>query len=532
MQILSTSRLCLAASFLALSVGISGPAFADEAATLKNLQEQINALQKQLAELQAAQAKSAKAASSEKAEASTASTQAAASKDSLRGVIRAKTGVDLTLGGNIDAATFYRSKNQSADVGSNFNTMIPFNNAANAHQGEYRGSARSSKLSLKATGNPDADTKLTGYFEIDFQSAGSTSTQTQTNSYVPRMRQGFLSYEDSAEGFQLLGGQTWSLLTMNTQGIDAFKQSIPPVLDSGYLPGFNFTRAPQLRIVKDFMDKKLAVGLSVESPQAVTGGICTSTSAMSNNPSAGSSACTGFDTSYRVSNAGYTGNLQGNITTDVAPDIIVKVAYDPGWGHYEAFGITRFFHGMVGSNYHNNYYVGSGVGAGALLPVVAKKLDVQANVMVGQGVGRYGAAQLPDFSISPNGSLKPLSQYTAMLGLVAHPTPVLDTFLYAGLEQTFRHSANGVTNNAYGYGNFGVDNSGCNTVGGTCYAQTSSVWQITPGAWYSFYDGEYGKMKAGVQYSWTRRNAFSDSNGIAPHGIENIAMFMLRFQPF
>src|SRR6267142_638460 len=32
-----------------------------------------------------------------------------------------------------------------------------------------------------------------------------------------------------------------------------------------------------------------------------------------------------------------------NVTTDQAPDVIEKVAFDPGWGHYEIFGLQRWF---------------------------------------------------------------------------------------------------------------------------------------------------------------------------------------------
>src|SRR5262249_9718096 len=30
-----------------------------------------------------------------------------------------------------------------------------------------------------------------------------------------------------------------------------------------------------------------------------------------------------------------------NVTPDQAPDIIEKVAFDPGWGHYEIYGLQR-----------------------------------------------------------------------------------------------------------------------------------------------------------------------------------------------
>ncbi len=527
------ARLCMAVSVVALTLGGVVPAKAEDAATLKALQEQINALQKQLTILQAAQAKSEKAAVVRAAAPVPVASAAGEAKGSdLHGVIKAKTGVDLTLGGFIDVTGVFRTKNESADVTSNLNTMIPFNNAANAHENEFRASARTTRLSLLATGNPDADTKLTGYVEVDFLGSGSNSTTTQTSGYVPRLRHAFGEYENNAWGLHLLGGQSWSLVTMSKVGMNPLDGNIPNVVDSAYIPGFNFTRAPQIRVMKDFDDKRLWVGISAEAPQAEANGVCVSSSPLGNSPSTATDACTGFPSTTQITSTGYTAGYAGSQSTDIAPDIIGKVSYDAGWAHVEAFGVMRFFHNMVGTNAHNNYYVSGGGGAAAIVPIIPKKLSVQANFMAGQGIGRYSAAQLPDFSVTPTGSLKPLEEYTAMFGIVGKPTPSTDAYLYAGLEQVFRHSVNGQTKNVYGYGNFGVDNTGCNTIGGSCYAQTSSVWQISPGVWQRIYGGNYGKLQVGLQHSWTRRNAFSDSSGVNPHAIENITMVSFRYAPF
>ena len=48
------------------------------------------------------------------------------------------------------------------------------------------------------------------------------------------------------------------------------------------------------------------------------------------------------------SNPGGSGFSSGtNYSDDVAPDIIGKVAWDPGYGHYEAYGLMRFLHDRV-----------------------------------------------------------------------------------------------------------------------------------------------------------------------------------------
>jgi hypothetical protein len=124
------------------------------------------------------------------------------------------------------------------------------------------------------------------------------------------------------------------------------------------------------------------------------------------------------------------------VTTDQAPDIIEKLALDPGWGHYEIFGIQRFFTDntltcfqgpcvagstvMTGAAATKTSF-GAGVGGSVLLPLIPKHLELTGSILYGRGIGRYGAGQLPDATIAPDGSLTPLTGLTAMVGLVGHP---------------------------------------------------------------------------------------------------------------
>ncbi len=440
----------------------------------------------------------------------------------FQGAYILKPGLTANLGGFLEFDSIYRSKNESADVASNFNTVIPFNNSANAHQSEFRETARASRLIGQVGGNPSADTSVTGYLETDFAGAASTSTSNETNSYVPRLRQAFLTYDDRDWGTHLLAGQAWSLATMTTKGLVPLTENVPMTIDPAYVVGFTYTRNPQLRVSQDFDDKKIWLGISAESPQAVTTGLaCTA--------NASSGTCAGYNSTYAVTNAGNTSSFANPLSTDTAPDLIAKAAFDPGWGHYEAFSMMRFFHDSVDTYAHNNVVVGGGGGVGTILPLIPKMLDAQGQFMIGDGIGRYGPSQMPDYAIMPNGALKPISEYMFMTGLVGHPDPTWDLYLYGGEEKAFRQST---SNLAYGYGDFLLTNSGCNTIGGSCSAQTTSVWQITPGFWKRIYEGNYGKFMAGLQDSITRRNAFSDAHGTEPHSYEEIAMFSLRYYPF
>ena len=95
-------------------------------------------------------------------------------------------------------------------------------------------------------------------------------------------------------------------------------------------------------------------------------------------------------------------NSTVNYSTDIAPDVILKMAIDPGFGHYEVFSLTRFLHDRapsapgVLSSEGNHTTVAESVGGGLILPIWRRWLDLHANALIGHGNGRYGSAQLGD----------------------------------------------------------------------------------------------------------------------------------------
>lgn len=96
--------------------------------------------------------------------------------------------VAVTLGGYVDVAAIYRSRNQSLDNASDFGNGIVYPQAVNYHEGEFRMSGRSSRLSILAQDNVSAVTNLAAYYEMDFVSAGASSNARETNSYTLRIR--------------------------------------------------------------------------------------------------------------------------------------------------------------------------------------------------------------------------------------------------------------------------------------------------------------------------------------------------------
>ncbi len=421
-------------------------------------------------------------------------------------------GIDLTIGGYIEAASIYRTRNETADISSNFNTAIPFPNSPNYHLSELRFSAHQTRLTLLGQGKVDPDTALAAYFESDFQSAATTSNSIESNSYTPRLRQAYATLDRSDLGLHLLGGQTYSLLTLFKEDMTPRQEDIPLTIDGQYVVGFTWTRNPQFRVVQD-LDKSASVGFSLESPQAL----------IFNGPNAPLVPTT-------VSNPG--GNLLNPLaqySTDIAPDMVAKLAVEPGWGHYELYGIGRTFRSRAA--FANRTIWGGGGGAGAILPLIPKQLDLQADFLYGDGIGRYGASQLPDIAIRPNGILAPIPELQALVGLVGHPTDALDLYVYSGLEQAWQTSFTANGSLPFGYGNPLYNNSGCLHEGSTVCAQnTSRVWQVSGGAWYSLYKGSYGTLRIGAQGSYTRRNIFKGIGG-SPSTDEGMFFTSLRYYP-
>ena len=428
----------------------------------------------------------------------------------------------VTLGGFVALEDVLRSRNETADIASNFNTGLPLRQSQAAHESEFRFTARQSRVSLLVQDDPTPAIHLAGYLEADFQGSAPTSNSLESDSYVPRLRQYYATFDDKASGWHVLAGQAWSLVTLDKAGITPRQEDIPLTIDAQYVPGFNWTRQPQLRVAKDLDDHRLWLAASLENPQA-------------NYYVGPNGAGTAGGATTNSSNPGGSGFFSGTTySADVAPDVIVKAAFDPGWGHYEAYGIARLLQSrvsVVGSG-HNDVTLAGGGGLGLIVPLIPKALDFRASGLAGYGIGRYASGQLPDATLSATGAPEPLPEVTALIGLEGHPAKEFDLYGYIGTEQIARRSFTSA-GKPYGYGNALYGNAGCGIElsTATCVANTSGITQGTLGGWWRFYHGGFGTVQAGVQYSYTRRDIFQGIGGHAGTD-ENTVLTSLRFSPF
>jgi len=463
-------------------------------------------------------------------------------------------GITITPGGFLAAEFVRRSRALGADINTPFNSVAMPGATANTLS-EFFGSGRQSRISMLAEGRLKS-AKLSGYVEADFLSAGVTSNNNESNSYTLRQRQawGQAAFDN---GFTFTGGQMWSLVTETKHGMDNRSEALPMTIDPQYTVGFSWARQYGLRVTKSF-GNKVWFGFAMENPQAT---ITTHTNAL--NWVIGSLGASGG--LYNAFNANYSFNP--------SPDLIAKVAFEPGFGHYEVFGIysrfrdrafpcvENFASAACGTGLSaaspalafNNSRNGGGIGANARWSFAKKRLDFGVHFLGGDGVGRYGSGGLADASVHADGTLDPIHSYQG-LGTLEWHGPKLDLYANAGAEYAGRAADyDPFLGKSVGYGAPGFDNSGCFTetvptapVSGTgqsggflpgglshCTADTRVLQEATVGFWYRLYSGPKGKFQYGVQYSYLDRYAwsgkFSPTVSNQPHGLDGMVFTSFRY---
>ena len=74
-----------------------------------------------------------------------------------------------------------------------------------------------------------------------------------------------------------------------------------------------------------------------------------------------------------------------------------------------------------GRGHHQQGHEGRRRGVFGSLRQSSKFFDVAVQGMGGPGVGRYGAAQLGDVTVRPDGTLEPIKNYHGLISLETHP---------------------------------------------------------------------------------------------------------------
>ncbi len=480
------------------------------------MKEQIALQQQQIEQLQATLARQAAVLEALEGSVSSPPTRATLEQEGTEPLVAGTRIGDnrfsLQVGGFMEATAMVRSRNQNADVGETFGN-IPLDGTANAGLSSFRMSSRHSRLSLLARSNTGG-VKATGYFEGDFLGSSTSANEVESNDFPLRVRQYWGDLE-FMNGLSLTAGQTWTLLTTHQNGLKPLNEYLTLALSAQHVVGFNWARQTSFRVTKDFGNGVWAA-VAMENPETHTGGVVLpdGTFGFSSSPNAQVPGAT-FATSL-------TPGANG-ISTDLAPDIVGKAVFEPGWGHYEIKGIGRWFRGRMAERNHTAF--GGGIGGAAILPVT-KKLDFLVEGLAGPGIGRYAASVGPDVAVRPDGSVKPIWAVQAISGFDWKPTQRWQVYNYVGAEYYDRTAFGGST----GFGAPGLNLASCSSeAGGPCRGGNRSIWQIMPGFWYDFYRGEEGSLSLGMSYIHTRRSLWSGAGAAQPAGRENTLAASMRY---
>jgi uncharacterized coiled-coil protein SlyX len=319
-------------------------------------------------------------------------------------------GADFTPAGFMDMSTVWRSTTIGSGVATSF-AGVPMSNTAAGRIQEFRSSAANSRVALTITENPTKNLTVTGYLEGDFYGNQPTSLFVTSNANTFRMRHFWAS---AAKGkWEVLGGQTWTLLTPNRAGITPVSSNVFVTLgeDSNYMTGLIWGRPGQIRVTYH-ADKNWTIAAAVENPeQFVTTGVTLP-----------AFAATEVD----------NGSLSS--TPNVRPDITAKVAYDTQMSgkalHFELAGFSSQFRV---SPAQGKYFDAQGVGGDFDTSLeLAKNFRLIVTGFYSSGGGRFAVGLGPDLVVGPDGSISPVHSVAGIAGFEYAPNAKSQFFTYYG----------------------------------------------------------------------------------------------------
>jgi hypothetical protein len=428
---------------------------------------------------------------------------------------------ELTPLGFMDMTYFTRSTNVGSGIGTNF-AGAPNNTTPSGRLSETNFSAQNSRVGFRVDSTV-LGAKVLGYFETDFlfnNDAG--SYQITSNSAALRLRNYFVDVEKN--GFEVMGGQDWSLLTPNRKGLSPLPSDIfyTQNMDTNYQLGLVWTRAPQFRFIAHPNDN-VAFGVALENPQQYIGG--------------GSGA--GSVTLPSALNSALAPQFQaGGSATAVPnffPDLIFKVAFDGKPAdralHVEAAGLVRGFKDYVSITKApaipgSHTAVGYGGELNSNLELF-KGFRFIENAYFSDGGGRYIFGQAPDVIVRPDGSISPLHSYSTVDGFEAQVTKNSLLGLYYGgayiaRNVTFDPTASGSTLKKPVYAGYGFQ--------GSAYTNNRYIQELTFDWVQTLWKNpSYGSLSLINQYSYLWREPWYVASTGPKQAHSNLIYIDLRY---
>jgi hypothetical protein len=353
--------------------------------------------------------------------------------------------------------------------------------------------------------------KVLGYWESDFLGTQSTNAGVTSNSNSFRMR---LYFVDLRKGqWEILGGQSWSMMTPGRVGISPLPSDIfySQDMDTNYQVGIPWTRAPQFRVLYHPSDI-VTFGFALETAEQYGGG-----SSGGGAITLPSTLATPFtNTQIDLGAATFT-------PPNLTPDIQAKLAFDPKVNgnlmHIEFGGVLSTFKTYNPSTSESFTKTGGGGEANFNLELV-KNFHFIVNTFLSDGAGRYLFGQAPDLVILANGAPSPLHSESTTDGFeyTIHNTLL---FAYYGADYIGRDTVIDTTNKdaLVGYGYSKSANSQNRTIQEATFGFNQTFWK----------NPNYGALSLIFQYSYLFRNPWYLAAG-APRDAHNNLLFLdLRY---
>jgi hypothetical protein len=413
----------------------------------------------------------------------------------------------ITPIGFMDLTNTWRSSNSGTSLQTNFGS-IPYNNTLAGHLTEDKLSAANSRIGFRVDARLK-DTSILGYYEGDFVGGignAAFNTQVSSNSLLYRIR---LYWVDARKGnFEMLAGQSWSMMTPNRKQISAIPADLfySQVVDVNYMNGLTWGRIPGIRFLYH-AGEKTTIGVSLENAAQYFGG--SGGGGTPTLPAAFTSAIVP-ELDENVAN--------GVATPNVHPDVISKIAFDPSSrAHFEAVGVestVRLFNPVT-----QQHFTKAGVG-GSLNGnfEIVKNLRVVSNNFWSDGEGRYMFGVAPNFIVRADGSPSMIHSGSSVSGL-EYQRKNTQLYAYYGGVYISRNTALDTNGAPIGYGYAGSPNSQNRTIQEGTFGFTQTAWR----------DAKYGAMQWMMQYAYFVRNPWSVAPGAPKNAHQNAIWFNLRY---
>jgi hypothetical protein len=412
----------------------------------------------------------------------------------------------ITPIGFMDVTSVWRDKDAGSSIGANFGS-IPYNNVPAAHLSEFRISPQNSRLGFRVDGDWKG-AHFIAYNELDFLgTSGANNLGISNGAFVPRLRLFWIDVRKNK--WEVLAGQSWSMLTPNRKGISALPADLfySQVIDVNYMAGLPWARSAGARVLYH-PNKSVTLGFSLESPDQYIGG------------SGGGPVIALPAALTTLGGSQFDNGSNVFATPNLHPDIIAKIAFDPNSRvHFEIAGIERTFRDWNPATGVHSTKTGAGGSVNASFELVKNFRLITTNFW-SDGGGRYLFGNAPDVVIRANGEISPIHSGGTVDGFEAQVRKNTLLYAYYGgiyVGRSVVVDANGTSLVGYGYTGSSSSQNRAIQEGAIGFNQT--LWK----------DPRYGAINFMGQYQYLTRSPWFVAAGAPKSAHNNTIYFNLRY---